>query len=215
MIYVDESTVKVGGVILPGLFKSIEVKTPAMVEEQDVEGKTAKPKQAVGYEDAKITLELTLDDGPTQTKLQKLAVIQNLFRKPGQTKPIVYDIVNEHTAARGVTKVIFKELSTKEQSKKNELSVSIEFWEYIPMTITATKTTAASSSSQSSSSKKTSSTAKATSSAAKTTSLTNDYKNYLTNRGAAPKQNSKTSNTPASDTAQVTAYKNKLAAMPY
>lgn len=204
MIYVDESTVKVGGVILPGLFKSIEVKTPAMVEEQDVEGKTAKPKQAVGYEDAKITLELTLDDGPTQTKLQKLTVIQNLFRKPGQTKPIVYDIVNEHTAARGVTKVIFKDLSTKEQNKKNEMSVSIEFWEYIPMTITATKT-----SSKSTSSSKTSS------SSAKTASLNNDYKNYLTNRGAAPKQSSKTSNTPASDTAQVAAHKNKLAAMPY
>lgn len=203
MIYVDESTVKVGGVILPGLFKSIEIKTPAMVEEQDVEGKTAKPKQAVGYEDAKITLELTLEDGPTQTKLQKLAVIQNLFRKPGQTKPIVYDIVNEHTAARGVTKVIFKDLTTKEQNRKNEMSVMIEFWEYIPMTIAATKT----SSKSTSSSKKSSPSTKS--------NLNQDYKNYLANRGEAPKQSSKTSKTPATDNAQVAAHRNKLAAMPY
>lgn len=197
MIYVDESTVKVGGVILPGLFKSMEVKTPALVEEQDVEGKTAKSKQAIGYEDAKITLELILDDGPTQTKLQKLAAIQNLFKKAGQTKPIVYDIVNEHTAARGVTKVIFKDLATKEQNKNNELSVSIEFWEYIPISITAKKKTS-------------------TSNSATAASLKDNYNNYLVaDRGAAPKQSSKTANTPASDTSQTIAYQKKLAALQY
>ncbi|MCY9764698.1 transcriptional regulator, partial [Paenibacillus alvei] len=98
MIFVDESTVKVGGVVLPGLFKSLEIKEDATVEEQEVEGKAAKPKQATGYEDAKVTLELTLDDSPKQTKLQKLAMIQKLFRKPGQSRPIMHQIVNVHTA---------------------------------------------------------------------------------------------------------------------
>ena len=36
--------------------------TAAEVEEQEVEGSTAKPKQATGYEDGKITLELILED---------------------------------------------------------------------------------------------------------------------------------------------------------
>ncbi len=196
MIFVDESTVKVGGVVLPGLFKSIEVKADAQVEEQQVEGKTAKPKQAIGYEDAKITLELVLDDGPKQTKLEKLAVIQNLFKKPGQQKPIVHEFVHSHTAVRGVTKVIFKSLSTKEQSKKSELTVSIEFWEYIPMKITAKKSGAKKGTSSSGSVK-----------------LNADYQQYLSSgsRGKAPKTGDKTSATAASDTAQTAQYKSKLA----
>lgn len=196
MIFVDESTVKVGGVVLPGLFKSIEVKADAQVEEQQVEGKTAKPKQAIGFEDAKITLELVLDDGPNQTKLEKLAVIQNLFKKPGQQKPVVHEFVHSHAAVRGVSKVIFKSLSTKEQSKKSELTVSIEFWEYIPMKITATKSGAGKGKSASGSAK-----------------LNSDYQQYLSSgsRGKAPKTSDKTAATAAADTAQTAQYKSKLA----
>lgn len=199
MIIVDESTVKVGGVVLPGLFKSIEVKADAQVEEQQVEGKSAKPKQAIGYEDAKITLELILEDGPKQTKLEKLTVIQNLFKKPGQQKPVVHEFVHSHTAVRGVTKVIFKSLSTKEESKKSALTVAIEFWEYIPITITATKSGAKKGTSGSGGSG--------------SVKLNSDYQQYLSSgsRGKAPKMSDKTATTAASDTAQTAQYKAKLA----
>ncbi|NPV89822.1 MAG: transcriptional regulator [Firmicutes bacterium] len=200
MIYIDDSTVKVGGVILPGLFKSMEIKGDALIEEQDVEGRSTKPKQAAGYEDAKINLELILQDGPVLTKLQKLAIIQNLFKKQGQEKPIVYEIVNEHTAVRGITQVLFKNLTTKEQNKNDELSAMIEFWEYIPMTITATKAGS------------TSSTPAANAAAA---NLNPEYQGYLTNRGAAPKLQDKTATTAAADNAETQAYKDKLGAMPY
>lgn len=201
MIYVDESTIKIGGVILPGLFKSIEIKSDALIEEQEVEGRSTKPKQATGYEDAKVSVELVLHDGPLLTKLQKLEQIQNLFKKQGQSKPTVYEIVNEHTAIRGITKVLFKNLTTKEQSKKDELTVMIEFWEYVAMTITATKNT---------------STAQTSSTAATTSTLTSDYQSYLTNnRGAAPKIKDKTTKTAATDNASTQIYRGKLIAMPY
>lgn len=201
MIYVDESTIKIGGVILPGLFKSIEIKSDALIEEQEVEGRSTKPKQATGYEDAKVSVELVLHDGPLLTKLQKLEQIQNLFKKQGQSKPTVYEIVNEHTAARGITKVLFKNLTTKEQSKKDELTVMIEFWEYIAMTITATKSTSTTSTAQ-------------TSTTAST--LTSEYQSYLSNnRGAAPKIKDKTAKSVAFDNAKVDVYKNKAMMMPY
>ncbi len=201
MIYVDESTIKIGGVILPGLFKSIEIKSDALIEEQEVEGRSTKPKQATGYEDAKVSVELVLHDGPILTKLQKLEQIQNLFKKQGQSKPTVYEIVNEHTAARGITKVLFKNLTTKEQSKKDELTVMIEFWEYIAMTITATKSTSTTSTAQ-------------TSTTAST--LTSEYQSYLSNnRGAAPKIKDKTAKSVAFDNAKVDVYKNKAMMMPY
>jgi hypothetical protein len=135
------------------------------------------------------------------TKLQKLEQIQNLFKKQGQSKPTVYEIVNEHTAARGITKVLFKNLTTKEQSKKDELTVMIEFWEYIAMTITATKSTSTTSTAQ-------------TSTTAST--LTSEYQSYLSNnRGAAPKIKDKTTKTAATDNASTQIYRGKLIAMPY
>ena len=45
MIYTDESTVKIDTIILPGLFKSIEIKGDAIVDEQDVEGRASEDSE--------------------------------------------------------------------------------------------------------------------------------------------------------------------------
>ncbi len=202
MIYFDESTIKIGGVILPGLFKSIEIKGDALIEEQEIEGRSSKSKQAIGYEDSKVNVELILHEGPLLTKRQKLEQIQNIFKKQGQSKPIVYEIVNEHTAARGISKVLFKNLTTKEQSKKDELTVMIEFWEYIPITITATNKT-----------KETIETAKKPT---VSSTLTDEYKSYLnSDRGSAPKIKDKTNKSPATDSIGAQLYRGKLKQMPY
>ena len=171
MIYFDDSGVKINGVILPGTFKSMEVKTPALVEEVEVKGSTKKPKQATGYEDGKVTIELSLIESEDQTIIDKLDIIQKIFRNTGQTKPNVYEIVNEHTAVRGINKVIFKDLSTKDTNKKNEIIAALEFWEYVAVTVTAKK--------------------KTSSGATKAKTATTSYSNYLPNRGVAPKLNIK------------------------
>lgn len=216
MIYVDGSEVKVGGVVLPGLFKSLEVTNDAQIDEQTVEGSTSKPKQATGYEDAKVTIELVLDDSPKETKMQKLSRIQNLFRAPGQGKPTVHDIVNSHTAIRGITRVLFKSLGSKETNSSGQMTVSIEFWEYVPQKITATKT---SSKSQSKSSKSSKSSKKKKSTKTSNTAavgITSAYQSYLKHdRGKAPTATSKTTSSPARDTASTTVARNRLKSMPY
>ena len=145
MIYVEDQLVKVNGVVLPGLVKSIEVTETAQVDEQEVEGSAAKPKQATGYEDAKVIIELILDDTASATKHQRLEVLRSVFRKSGQTVPQPIPIVSENTAAHGVDKVIFKSLRHKAESKKSQLAVTLEFWEYIPQTIKASKSSGKSS----------------------------------------------------------------------
>lgn len=192
MIYVEDQLVKVNGVVLPGLVKSIEVKESAQIDEQEVEGSAAKPKQAVGYEDAKITVELILDDTPARTKYEALDIVRAIFRKPGQTVPQPIPIVSEDTAKHGIDKVLFKGFSHKAEAKKEQISVSLEFWEYIPQTIKAAKVGSSSSSSSGSS----------------PGNLSADYASYLkTSRGKSP----------ASDT--VTKAGNaglqKVAAMPF
>lgn len=196
MIYTEDQLVKVNGVVLPGLVKSIEVKESAKIDEQEVEGSATKPKQATGYEDAKVNIELILDDMPTATKYQRLETVRALFRTPGQSVPQPIPIVSEDTAKHGIDKVLFKGITHKSEVKKDQLTVSLEFWEYVPQTIQTTSSSSGSSSGGSSGGK----------TANQQTTLSSDYQKYLqANRGKSP----------AVDDASAAEALDKVAQMPY
>lgn len=196
MIYTEDQLVKVNGVVLPGLVKSIEVKESAKIDEQEVEGSATKPKQATGYEDAKVNIELILDDTPTATKYQRLETVRALFRTPGQSVPQPIPIVSEDTAKHGIDKVLFKGITHKSEVKKDQLTVSLEFWEYVPQTIQTTSSSSGSSSGGSSGGK----------TANQQTTLSSDYQKYLqANRGKSP----------AVDDANAAEALDKVAQMPY
>lgn len=182
MIFADDMAIKIDSTVLPGLLKSIEIKGSAQVDEQEVEGSGKKPKQATGYEDAKIDIELILEDDDKMNRMDKLTAIQQFFKKSGQEKPEVHQMVNEDVAARGIGQVLFKGLSHKRENKKQQITVNLEFWEYVPMTITASK-----SSSGSATAKKAAGQSGA--------NLTQEYNSYLQERGASPKLDK----TPAKD----------------
>lgn len=196
MIYTEDQLVKVNGVVLPGLVKSIEVKESAKIDEQEVEGSATKPKQATGYEDAKVNIELVLDDTPTATKYQRLETVRALFRTPGQSVPQPLSIVSEDTAKHGIDKVLFKGITHKSEVKKDQLTVSLEFWEYVPQTIQTTSSSSERSSGGSSGGK----------TANQQTTLSSDYQKYLqANRGKSP----------AVDDASAAEALDKVAQMPY
>ena len=196
MIYTEDQLVKVNGVVLPGLVKSIEVKESAKIDEQEVEGSATKPKQATGYEDAKVNIELILDDTPTATKYQRLETVRALFRTPGQSVPQPIPIVSEDTAKHGIDKVLFKGITHKSEVKKDQLTVSLEFWEYVPQTIQTTSSSSGSSSGGSSGGK----------TVTQQTTLSSDYQKYLqANRGKSP----------AVDDASAAEALDKVAQMPY
>ena len=161
------------------------------MDEQEVEGSATKPKQATGYEDAKVNIELIIDDTPSQTKYQRYATLRAIFRSPGQSVPQPIPIISEDTAAHGVEKVIFKKLSHKGENKRGQLTATLELWEYIPQTITA---------------KSGSSSGSGKSGGSSASNLKANYKDYLSNdRGKSP----------ARDDADTTAAMNKVTAMPY
>lgn len=194
MIYVEDQSIKLNGVVLPGLVKSIEVTETAKVDEQEVEGSATKPKQATGYEDAKVNIELIIDDTRTQTKYERYAMLRAIFRSPGQSVPQPIPIVCEDTAAHGIEKVIFKKLTHKGESKKGQLTANLELWEFIPQTIQATTSSSKSTSSSGSSA------------SATTSSLSAEYQSYLSSdRGKSP----------AIDNADTSAAMGRVAAMPY
>lgn len=183
MIYVEDASVKVGGQLLPGVYKSLEVVGSALVEEEDVEGSGVKPKQATGYEDAKINIELVLDDTGGETAMQKLARINSIFRAPSQAVPAVLDLVEAQAAARGVSRVIFKGLTSKNDNKRpGQITATLTFWEYIPMVISNRKASG--------------STGGGT--------LTDSYTSYLSDRG-------KTASSPMRDDRNTSTYKSFVA----
>ncbi len=189
MIYMEDQYIKLNGVVLPGLVKSIEITETARIDEQEVEGSAVKPKQAVGYEDAKVNIELILDDTESQTKYQRLAVLRAAFRAPGQSVPQPIQIISEDTTAHGIEKVLFKKLTHKAENKKGQLPVTLELWEYIPQTITAKKAGSASDSASASSA---------------ASNLSAEYRRYLgSGRG----------NSPAKDDEDASAVKKKLTLM--
>lgn len=180
MIFFDDDSIKIGGVILPGIYKSMEINHEAQIDEQEVEGSSRKPKQASGYDDAKIVIEISLMDSESATKEDKLLNIQNLFRSVNQDRPTVHELVSTHSSVRGINKVIIRNMTSKETNKKDEIVVSLELLQYDTMTITASKGTNANESSSS--------------------NLSKEYKEYLADdRGQAPKKTDKTSKTPAVD----------------
>lgn len=188
MIFIEDERIKLNGVVLPGLVKSIEVTETAKVDEQEVEGSATKPKQATGYEDAKVNIELIIDDTEGQTKYERYNVLRQIFRKPGQNVPQPIPIVSEDTAAHGIEKVIFKKLTHKGENKKSQLAANLELWEYIPQTITAT------------------SSAGGTQASAAASDLIKDYQMYLgTKRGKSP----------AVDDASANEALNRVLQMPY
>lgn len=202
MIHIEDTQIKIGNSFLPGLFRSISVTSDAQIEEQDVPGSSVKKKQAMGYEDAKISIEILIVDGVYETKEQKLQELQNLFRKVGQGKPVIHNVVSSHLAIRGITKVVIKSFESKETSSKKEIVATLTLWEYASMTITASK--AANASGKSAAAK--TSSKKASSATAKTASKKPNKrpeKGY--ERGAAPKlsKKKKEAKSPAKDTAKI------------
>ena len=206
MIYVEDELIKLNGVVLPGLVKSIEVIETAKVDEQEVEGSATKPKQATGYEDAKVNIELIIDDTPSQTKYQRYATLRAIFRSPGQSVPQPIPIISEDTAAHGVEKVIFKKLSHKGENKRGQLTATLELWEYIPQTITAKSGSSSGSGKSGSGSSGSGKSGSGKSGGGAASNLKAGYKSYLSNgRGKSP----------ARDDADATAAMNKVTAMPY
>lgn len=200
MIYFDDECMKVGGIVLPGIYKSIEVKHSAKVEEQQVEGSDSKPKQATGYEDAKINIELLLIDSSDKTKYQKLETIQSIFKKSDQEKPEVMEIISEQTSIRGIRNVIFKDLTSKEQNTKDTITVTLEFWQYVPVEITVSQNNSSGSSSSSSSSSSSNSSSSSSGSSSSSSGLSSEYESYLSStRGKAPAIGDKSSSSPAQE----------------
>jgi hypothetical protein len=138
-ITTEVGQVMVGGVLLPGTFESLEISAPVKVDEVEIPGK--RVTQAVGFDNARVRLNLILvpevDGGDCS---EQIRTIQQLFRKsPDQQKPGVYRIVNKHVQARGINEVIFSDLKTFEDNRSDKVLVICEFTQHVPIQVKVAK----------------------------------------------------------------------------
>lgn len=126
MLLLEEKLIKLGGVKLSGQMKSIDISEVATIENiEDDKGKT-KANQPTGYEAAKISIEFILEDSKKRTQLEQLTVMQRLFKPYKQKKAKLLKVVNEDCMARGISKVYFEKLSTKNEISESKRTATLE-----------------------------------------------------------------------------------------
>lgn len=137
LITTDLGQVKVGNMLLPGVFESLEITGSVKLDEVEIPGKEQKVTQAVGYSPARVRLTVNLlpldDEGDCTWQIE---VYQKLFRAAlNQEKPGVYRIVNKHAQARNINEVIFSDLKTFEDNRSDKVLLICEFIEHVPIQI--------------------------------------------------------------------------------
>ncbi|MDE6232840.1 MAG: hypothetical protein K2M60_05775 [Lachnospiraceae bacterium] len=126
MLLVQDNLIKLGGIKLSGQIKSISISETATIENiEDDKGKT-KANQPTGYEAAKISVEFILEDSSTMTQAEQIEAMQRLFKAYGQKKAKLMRIVNEDCSVRGISKVYFQKLSTKNVISESKRTATLE-----------------------------------------------------------------------------------------
>lgn len=139
MLYIHEKVAKLGGILLGGQVSSVEIQESAAIYvAQDDKGQTKKT-QPVGYDNAKVLIDIILEDSQEATSLEQLAAMQQLFRAGGQERAKLIPIVNEDCAACGIFQVYFKSLSAKKVISESKRIVSLELWSPKTAQITVVK----------------------------------------------------------------------------
>ncbi len=126
MLLIQEHLIKLGGVKLSGQVKSIDISEEATIEDiEDDKGKT-KANQPTGYAPAKISIDFIIEKSVEKSQLEQISMLQRLFKPYGQKKAKLLQVVNEDCAARGISKVYFQKLDTKNEIPSSGRTATLE-----------------------------------------------------------------------------------------
>ena len=128
MLYVRDKVAKLGNVILGGEVTSVEITEAGSVYVAQDEKGRYKKSQPVGYENGKVNIDILLEDMSGYSTLAQLRDMQNLFKGNGQDKPKLLPIVNDDCAAREITQVYFKTLTSKKVISESKRIATLELW---------------------------------------------------------------------------------------
>ena len=129
----EDGIVRISGEELPGLLSDLRVSGQVRFDEQQVDKSSGKKKTPQGWDDAEVSLTLTLTTNEAGTCYDKLEVLNGYFKKTdGKANPTIFTVANRHLLARGVRRVVFSRLDSAEDNKTDEIRASLSFVEHNP-----------------------------------------------------------------------------------
>ncbi len=129
----EDGIVRIDGEELPGILSDLRVSGQVRFDEQQVDKSSGKKKTPQGWEDADISLTLTLLTDEAGTCYDKLEALDGWFKKTdGKANPTIFTVANRHLLARGVRRVVFSRLDSAESSQSDEIRASLAFAEHNP-----------------------------------------------------------------------------------
>lgn len=124
---------KLGDVLVPGIYQGCEIRGNVKLDEIDVPGQSGKSTQPLGFEDATIALRMTLTNDENSSPYDKVKTIVKLFQATDKkAKPYIYRIVNQLTSIWGIKEVIFRELAIADSNSRDYIYADINLREYKP-----------------------------------------------------------------------------------
>lgn len=134
----DDGRVVLGGEELPGLLVRLTVKGEVRFDESKNDGNSGKKRTPLGWKDADVTLDLELLTEEGSDCYDKLQALDRVFKGRGKhAAPKVLEVVNRHLRARGVSRVVFSELNSRETNSDDVILATLQFVEHLPPVVNA------------------------------------------------------------------------------
>jgi hypothetical protein len=117
----------------------MRVRQEIKIDEVDIPGRSGKVKQAVGYQDSEIEIQIALVDvedatGVTLSVAEQFRSLQDAFRKRNQESlPRMFSISSRLTDACRIQTVLFKGLEVTDTPGANDLTITISLTEFEPI----------------------------------------------------------------------------------
>lgn len=118
---------------LPGIFKNMSVRGQVVFDEAKQDARSGTIKKPMGWQDADISMTVQLLTDNDTTCYEKLQTLDSVFKGfDTDGNPPVFSVVNSHTFARGIEKVIFSGLNSSETDQNNVMLCNLSFTEHLP-----------------------------------------------------------------------------------
>jgi len=119
--------------ILPGIVESIKIKDSLLLDNAEIQGQSGKQKNAQGWDDASLSITLSLIDNPRigKTRWHYLEQVAGIFKKVTEEgTPEIYTLNHPMINVWGIRRLLFTSLESTESRTRRKVSVSLEFMEY-------------------------------------------------------------------------------------
>lgn len=117
------------GRALPGIVQSISINGAVRVDAASSDQGAAKTSREIGNRTVSITLLIVGRD--KEDAYVQLEALEKIFQDANEKVPRVFEIKNKHLTGRQVHNMLFQSFSSSESTDREELTVHLNFEEFI------------------------------------------------------------------------------------